>query len=109
MPKIDTDGSGTIGRAEMLAAAAARFTRRDANGDGQLSGDEMRRPHKHRGHRGPRGHRGGNRGPGDMLKHPDTNAAGVVTRAAPEAARAARAAKTFDRLEANKDSLPDTD
>src|SRR3546814_12517829 len=46
MPKIDTDGSGTIGRAEMLAAAEARFTRRDANGDGQLSGDEMRRPHK---------------------------------------------------------------
>src|SRR3546814_5795363 len=54
MPKIDTDGSGTIGRAEMLAAAEARFKRRDANGDGQLSGDEMRRPHKPRGHRGDR-------------------------------------------------------
>src|SRR3546814_14484774 len=54
MPKIDTDGSGTIGRAEMLAAAAARFTRRAANGHGQLSGDEMRRPHKPRGHRGDR-------------------------------------------------------
>src|SRR3546814_18006640 len=76
----------TIGRAEMLAAAEARFTRRDANGDGQLSGDEMRRPHKHRGHRGQRGHRGGHRGHGDMLKHLDTNADGVVTRAEAEAA-----------------------
>src|SRR3546814_11136758 len=61
MPKIDTDGSGTIGRAEMLAAAEARFTRRDANGDGQLSGDEMRRPPKPRGQRGTPGPRWGHR------------------------------------------------
>src|SRR3546814_18432469 len=83
----------------MLAAAEARFTRRDANGDGQLSGDEMRRPHKHRGHRGQRGHRGGHRGHGDMLKHLDTNADGVVTRAEAEAAGAARAAKHVDRID----------
>src|SRR3546814_197143 len=63
MPKIDTDGSGTIGRAEMLAAAEARFTRRAANGDGQLSGHELRRPHQHRGQPGPRRHPGRARRP----------------------------------------------
>ncbi|RIA46651.1 EF hand domain-containing protein [Hephaestia caeni] len=107
MPKIDTDGSGTISRAEMLAAAEARFARRDANGDGQLSGDEMRAPHKHRSHRGQRGHRGGHRGHGDMLKHLDTNGDGVVTRAEAEAAGATRAAKHFDRIDANKDGRVD--
>src|SRR3546814_14476039 len=49
MPKIDTDGSGTIGRAEMLAAAEARFTRPDAHGHGPLSGHQIPQPHNHPG------------------------------------------------------------
>src|SRR3546814_11355347 len=80
MPKIDTDGSGTIGRAEMLAAAEARFTRRDATGDGQPSGDEMRRPHAPRAHRGQRAHRGRHRGHGALRKPLHTNPHSVVPR-----------------------------
>ncbi|MCM8730216.1 EF-hand domain-containing protein [Hephaestia sp. GCM10023244] len=104
MASIDTDGSGTISRAEMLAAAEARFARQDVNGDGQLSAAEMRGAKMHRGRRG---HRGAGRGHGDMIKRLDTNGDGVVTRAEAEAAGAARAAKQFDRIDLNKDGRVD--
>ncbi|MES2057050.1 MAG: EF-hand domain-containing protein [Pseudomonadota bacterium] len=44
MMRADTDNDGTVSRAEYMAQAEARFARMDANGDGQIAGDEMRRP-----------------------------------------------------------------
>jgi len=39
--RFDTNGDGTITKAEVEAAAAARFTEADSNGDGVLSAEEM--------------------------------------------------------------------
>jgi len=38
---IDTDGNGTLSRAELQARAVARLARADANGDGALDRDEL--------------------------------------------------------------------
>ncbi len=103
MNRLDTDNSGTISRAEMLAAAEARFAKRDANKDGQLSADEMSRKHmraRSRHHRGPRGH-------GGMFRHLDANSDGVVTRDEAQQQAATRAMKHFDRFDANKDGRID--
>lgn len=39
--QLDADGNGEVTKAEMQAAAKARFADADANGDGALSRDEM--------------------------------------------------------------------
>ena len=39
--RLDTDQDGTITKAEVEAAGAARFTEADTNGDGLLSAEEM--------------------------------------------------------------------
>ena len=38
----DTDQDGKISRAEFMAQSSERFAKLDANGDGQISGDEMK-------------------------------------------------------------------
>jgi hypothetical protein len=43
----DANGDGQISRAEFAAMSAPMFERLDANDDGRLTGDEMRRPHRH--------------------------------------------------------------
>jgi len=40
---LDTDGSGSISREEFAAGHSATFARKDADGDGRLTRDEMRR------------------------------------------------------------------
>ncbi len=40
---LDTDGSGSISREEFAAGHNATFARKDADGDGRLTRDEMRR------------------------------------------------------------------
>ena len=40
----DTDHDGKVSHAEFTALAAARFTKLDANGDGQITPDEMSAP-----------------------------------------------------------------
>lgn len=51
MKHADTDADGKVSKAEMLARAEARFDRADANKDGFISQDEMKRGHRHRGGR----------------------------------------------------------
>lgn len=42
MEKIDTNGDGTISKAEFLAAHEEKFTKMDADGNGELSADELK-------------------------------------------------------------------
>lgn len=79
--RADTDKDGTISRAEFMARADQRFAKLDANGDGQLSGDEL-------------GGRGGNR-----LMAADTNKDGKISKAE----YMAQAAERFAKLDANGD------
>jgi Ca2+-binding EF-hand superfamily protein len=51
MKHADTDGDGKVSKAEMLARAEARFDRADANKDGFITADEMRRGPRHAGKR----------------------------------------------------------
>lgn len=52
LQKKDKDGNGMISKAEYMAEAEARFKRRDANGDGQISPQERaakrNKAHQHR-------------------------------------------------------------
>ena len=41
---MDTDGDGAVSEAECVAAATARFHRRDLNHDGVISGAEIQKP-----------------------------------------------------------------
>ena len=100
MNRLDTDNSGTVSRAEMLARAGARFARRDADKDGQLSAEELTRKHM----RGARRH---HRGHGGVFKRFDANSDGVLTREEMQQQAAARALKRFDRLDADKDGRID--
>lgn len=50
MAHADTDGDGMISQAEAEASAAERFARLDRNGDGQLTGDEMKHRGRHHQH-----------------------------------------------------------
>jgi len=38
--KVDTDGNGTISKAEFLAKHEKKFNKMDANGDGEISKEE---------------------------------------------------------------------
>lgn len=58
MQQMDTDGDGSVSKAEFLAGAEARFTKMDKNGDGVLTKDDMpTRPEG--GRRAGGGRRGG--------------------------------------------------
>jgi Ca2+-binding EF-hand superfamily protein len=53
--RLDANKDGAITKAEFDASAKARFRAADANQDGVLSGDELKRGREHG--KGPRGHR----------------------------------------------------
>ncbi len=57
MQQMDTDGDGSVSKAEFLAGAEARFTKMDKNGDGVLTKDDM--PARPEGGRRGGGRRGG--------------------------------------------------
>ena len=78
--RADTNGDGIVSRSEYFTGAEARFTKRDANGDRKLSGDEM----KDRGGR---------------FARQDTNNDGTLS----FGEAAARTAAQFQRLDADKD------
>ena len=84
MMRADTNGDGSISRAEFTAQAEARFARMDKNGDGFITADEM----------GGKGGRGGGR-----LMAADTDHDGKVSHAEFTAMAAAR----FARMDANND------
>ena len=45
--KIDTDGSGTISKAEFLAKAEEKFSKIDSNGDGEITKEERKAARQH--------------------------------------------------------------
>ncbi len=103
MRALDANNDGAITRGEFDAGRATRFAAQDADRNGSLAGDELRRPRGPDGARGGpdggrgRGDRGERHGPGRM--NPDANNDGVITRdeflAGPIA--------MFDRMDANDD------
>ena len=84
MTRADTNGDGTISRAEYVAQSEARFARMDKNGDGFITADEM----------GGKGGRGGGR-----LMAADTDHDGKISRAE----FMAQSAERFAGLDANGD------
>ncbi|MCC2975790.1 EF-hand domain-containing protein [Sphingomonas sp. PL-96] len=128
MAMVDADKDGVVTRAEALAAADRHFAQMDRNGDGKLTGEELRRP-GHRGHHRPgadgkapppgavtplqtdrdgridkpaRG-AGPKHSRGHMLARLDTNRDGSVSR---EEFRT-EATQRFDRVDANRDGRID--
>jgi Ca2+-binding EF-hand superfamily protein len=104
--KADTDGNGTLSRAEAdksMPRLAEKFDQMDTNKDGQLSRDEMKawkKTHKH-------AHKKGNKADhqaraAERFKHADTDGDGAISRAEAEK-NAPRLAKKFDAIDANKD------
>ena len=43
MKKMDTDGDGSVSKDEFMAYMEKKFARKDKNGDGVLTADEMKR------------------------------------------------------------------
>ncbi|MEO9131960.1 MAG: hypothetical protein ABI240_12200, partial [Sphingomonas sp.] len=129
MMAADADHDGKISRAEFMAQTAQRFTKLDANGDGQISGDEMKAMMERMregggmmgGRHAPdgqaagammppppgaeggamRGHHG-HRGPG-KLERLDTNHDGKISRDE----MCADADRHFDKLDTNHDGFID--
>ncbi|RDE06777.1 EF-hand domain-containing protein [Sphingomonas aracearum] len=97
MMRADANGDGKISRQEYLAQVTQRFTRRDADKDGVLSGDELAGPM--RGGEGDTARTGLNR----AQQRSDTNGDGKISQAEDQAAATAR----FDRLDTNKDGAID--
>jgi hypothetical protein len=96
--KADTDGNGTLSRAEVEKGApylAGKFDQIDANKDGQLSRGELQAWKK--AHKGERQAKAVER-----FKHADTDGDGMISRAEAEK-NAPRLAKRFDQIDANKD------
>jgi Ca2+-binding EF-hand superfamily protein len=85
MMRADTNGDGTISRAEFTAQSEARFVRMDKNGDGFITADEI-------------GGKGGN-GPGGGLMAADTDHDGKISRAE----FIAQSTERFAKLDANGD------
>lgn len=48
LDRIDANGDGRVGGAEFAAAGDRMFAKLDNNSDGQLTGEEMPRRHKHK-------------------------------------------------------------
>lgn len=98
--RLDTDGDGTITRAEAEAAAAIRFAAADTNGDGLLSGDELvaaaeARRVEELQQRTSR-----------MIERADTDGDGMLSMAEMEGARQGPPLdRLFERLDANKDGV----
>lgn len=80
MPRADTDNDGAISRAEFMAQSEKRFARLDANGDGEISGDELP-------------------GRSGLVASADTNKDGKISKAEYMAQAAAR----FAKMDANGD------
>jgi Ca2+-binding EF-hand superfamily protein len=96
--KADTDGNGTLSRAEVEKAMPhllGKFDSIDTNKDGQLSRDELSAWKK--AHRSERQAKAAER-----FKHADTNNDGKISRAEAEK-NAPRLAKKFDAIDTNKD------
>jgi Ca2+-binding EF-hand superfamily protein len=104
--KADTDGNGTLSRAEVeksMPRLAKQFDRIDTNKDGQLSRDELKawkKTHKH-------AHKTANKADRQAraaahFKHADTNGDGKISRAEAEK-NAPRLARKFDAIDADKD------
>ena len=84
MQRADTNGDGSISRAEFIAQSDQRFARLDKNGDGKLTADEL----------------AGGRGMGGRgMTGADANGDGVITRAE----FTAQAEDRFAKLDANHD------
>lgn len=92
----DSNGDGSLSRAEFVAKAEQRFARMDANRDGRVTREERReiRGGKHRGGKGMRGGR---------FQRMDADRDGRVSRA--EAF--ARPTRMFDRADTNRDGYID--
>ena len=124
MMSADTDQDGKISRAEFMAQSSERFAKLDANGDGRISGDEMKammermREGSRMGGRHsmggeaagammpppPPGAMGGRHGHhGARLARLDTNQDGKISR---DEMRA-DADKHFDKLDTNGDGFVD--
>ncbi|MFT4901555.1 MAG: hypothetical protein ACI81V_000829 [Lentimonas sp.] len=98
--KLDTDGSKSISKAEIEGVEKAKhmtenFDRIDANGDGELTPDEMR------AHRESMPGKGGERGKGEGMKALDADQSRSISKE--EAANAPRLAEAFDNIDANGD------
>ena len=96
--KADTDGNGTLSRAEAekgMPGLAKKFDQIDTNKDGQLSRDELKAFKK--AHKGDRKAKADER-----FKHADTNGDGKISKAEAEKG-APRLAKKFDAIDTNKD------
>lgn len=89
--EADANNDGVVTRQEFDASRTAHFARLDADGNGQLTREEMR---QHAG--GQRGQRGGH-----QLSRADANSDGNITRDE----FLARPTQMFDRLDANNDGV----
>lgn len=103
----DANGDGNLTRQEMIAAAEARFARMDANKDGTVTRDERQAARAEKrgergGKHGMRGHGGGRFGP-MVIERLDTDKDGKLSRA--EAAVPMQ--RMFDMADANKDGFVD--
>lgn len=89
--RMDTDGDGTVTRADALAFASDRFARMDANGDGQITKDERRAARQARR--------------GERMARMDADGDGMISQAEMTAIAADRAARRFARLDTDGDGL----
>ncbi|MCR6500787.1 EF-hand domain-containing protein [Shinella sp. CPCC 101442] len=96
--RADTDKSGKLSEAEVLAAAEKIFERRDSNRDGALDTADAR-PMKGKEHSGKKHHgKGGDERAERMLKRIDTNGDGKVS----QEEMLAQASAIFQRFDADK-------
>ena len=89
--ELDANGDGQVTREEMQARRAERFTKADANGDGQLSVEEMQAA----------GQQKVNDRVTKMFERNDANKDGFLS--PDELPKPRRADKMFDRMDADSD------
>jgi Ca2+-binding EF-hand superfamily protein len=100
-PSMDPDGDGRISRAEMTAAALARFDRLDADRNGTVTAEERRARFDAR-----RGARDGEVRRGAAARF-DANGDGQVSRAEYDQASEAARQRRFARVDLNSDGVWD--